>query len=265
MRRFNYRKSIKGTKSIKSNRSIKIFFVLLIFILLGYFVFLIFRVLTLDKFIYVNKVGVGDAEIIIVDPKADKTIRYLIPAENELDSARSYGNYKLGSLWTLSQKDENEGKLVAETITKNYSLPVFLWKNGKNSNLSLYQKISAFLSRNRFSEYDLKFDSSSNLPNYVFINFVEDQFVQTVPKIEVEDLTGDSTLAEKISKIIETTGGKITSNSKGYDKELDCKIVTKNSKIAKIYLQLFNCELILDKNLNGDLKLSLGAKFAQRF
>ena len=57
-----------------------------------------FKVLTLDKFIYVTKEEGGSAEIIIVDPNKDKTLKYKILNETELDSARGYGNYKLSSL-----------------------------------------------------------------------------------------------------------------------------------------------------------------------
>ncbi len=78
----------------------KIFFMFLFLILLGFLAFFIFRVLTLDKFIYVNKADDGSAEII------SDSFRYKIPADTELYSARGYGKYKISSLWQLSEKDK---------------------------------------------------------------------------------------------------------------------------------------------------------------
>ena len=73
--------------------------------------FIIFKVITVDEFIYVNKTEVGDAEII------GNTFKYKIPADTKLNSTRGYGEYKISSLWSLSEKDNN-GRLVPETIEK---------------------------------------------------------------------------------------------------------------------------------------------------
>ncbi|EKE05861.1 MAG: hypothetical protein ACD_19C00176G0083 [uncultured bacterium] len=237
---------------------------LLFFLAFVFLSFVIFKVLTLDKFVYVNKTEVGDAEIIITDSRNDKIIKYLIPAETELVSTRGYGKYKLESLWILSQKDVIKGGLVAETITKNYALPIYLWKDGNDTNLTLFQRIKAFTLKRKTVKYDSEF-KSFKLANSIIINFVEDEFTQITPKIEIEDLTGEQNLIEKISKIIEITGGKIYSNSKGYNKDLDCEISSKKAETSKIFIKLFNCRSKIDISISTDVKIILGAKFAERF
>lgn len=236
---------------------------IIIVVLILFCVFL-YKIFTLDKYIYVNKVTDGSAEIVIVDPTEDKIIRYIIPADTMMSSSKGYGEYKLSSLWLLSEKDEVKGKLVAESIAKNFSLPVYLWKDGKNSNLNLYQKIKSFLNKRRIDDYDSVIDSSS-LSNSILINFVDPNFSDFTPTVDVDDLTGTLNTIDKLSKIIDTIGGKITSNSKGFDNELDCEISGKNQKIVDIFSEIINCKIVKDSSLTTDLKIRLGAKFAERF
>lgn len=234
----------------------------------GFLAFLIFKVLTLEKFIYVNKVVDGSAEIIIVDPSKSKITKYLIPFDTELDSARGYGIYKISSLWSISEKDNN-GKLVPETITKNYSLPVYLWRNcvkwkdNCKSNLNIFQKVKIFFSKGiKISDEKI---NSTNITNSILIQFLNQEFIDLTPKIEVEDLTGSLNTLAKVSKIIEVLGGKIVSNSKGYDTNLDCIIYGQQIKYVHIFSNIFNCEEQIDNKLRTDLKIRLGAKFAERF
>lgn len=254
---------MRKSRQIRNKRSLPLLLVFL-FLTFIFLVFIFFRVLTLDKFIYVNKTVAGDAEIIIVDSRNDKIIRYLIPAKTELISARGYGNYKLESLWILSQKDRIEGKLIAETISKNYALPIYLWKNEKRTNLTLLQRLKLLMVNRETNKYDLEF-KSPKLSNSVLINFVENEFTQITPKIELVDLTGEQDLIEKISNIIEVVGGKIYTNSKGFDEDLDCEVRLKTDEMPRIFSKIFSCENMIDSSISTDIKIKLGVKFAERF
>lgn len=253
----------RENKKVKKVNSLGLFsvFILILFFLLIFFV--IWKVIDIEKFIYVNKTNDGSAEIVIVDTDLDKLIKYLIPADTELDSSRGYGKYKVSSLWSLSEKDNN-GKLMSETIAKNFYLPVYLWKNGKDSNLNLYQWIRVLFLKKGSYEYQLVFDTTK-LPSSVLINFVNANFSDSNPKVNVEDLTGSQTTIGMISKIVEVVGGKITSNSKGYNVDLDCEIYGKEPKFVHIFSAIFSCEEKIDNTLTTDLKIRLGAKFIDRF
>lgn len=240
--------------------SLAVFFVLVLITT----IFVSYKVLTLDKFIYVTKVPDGAAEIIIIDPTKDKIVKYKILSETELDSARGYGNYKLSSLWQLSEKDEMEGQLISETITKNYLLPVYLWKNGKRSNLTFFQKIKSSLIEKKTFE-DSQVLISTKLSNSVLINFMDTSLSETIPTIDIEDLTGNPKIIEKLSSIIEVIGGKITTNSKGYDEDLDCQVSGKDKRLVDVISKTFDCEIFDDVLTATDLKISLGVKFIERF
>lgn len=237
---------------------------LFIFLVFCFLSFTAFKVMTLDKFFYLNKTSAGDGEVIIVDPQKDETLKYLIPAEIEFEASGGYGSYKLSSLWLLSEKDPQSGKLVTDTVVKNFSLPIYLWKNDAKSNLTIYQKIKIFLSVKKNANYEAKI-TNNKINNSILINFVNSQYLDNVLKIEVEDLTGTQYVIDKVSRIIEVIGSKISNNSKGYDTELDCEIIVKEVKIAEPLNNIFNCKVLIDSLLSSDIKLRLGAKFARRF
>lgn len=248
----------------KKNTKVSLLIVLALALLLFLPLFIFWKVYDIDKFTYVNKTDDGSAEIIIVDTDSDKVIRYLIASDTQLDSAREYGNYKMVSLWNLSKKEDNSGSLITETITKNYFIPIYLWKNNTKSNLNVYQRIKSFLIEKKSSGYDDTF-KSSKLPNSILINFVNPEFSENIPTVNIEDLTGSYDTAQNVSKIVEIMGGKITLNSKGYDENFDCVITSKDLSRAKIFASVLNCNFFEDKSITTDVKISLGAKFAKRF
>lgn len=261
MRRSRYH-NLKKERSLKPKRIGNIVG-LTIFLVLSVLVFVFWKTVNLDKFTYVNKTKDGSAQVIVFDSKKDTVFRYLIPSDTELESARGYGYYKMSSLWTLSERDGN-GDFIAETISKNYSIPVYLWKNGRGGNLNLFQNIKSVLIEKNKSAEDIKI-STLKLPNSVLIQFLNDDFTSKIPTIDIEDLTGNISSVDKVSKIIEIMGGKITSNSQGYDEELDCEVGGKDTKMVKEISNIFDCEIKNSMSVQTDLKIRLGAKFSERF
>lgn len=257
MRKSNHRKQ---TKNSRWPLVIGLFF----FLAFGFLSFIFFKVATLDKFIYVNRTEVGDAEIILIDTKSDVTMKYLISGDVELESADGYGKYKLRNLWLLSEKVEDRGSLIADTIVKNYFLPVYLWKDGSYSNLSIFQKIKAKFVEKRISLNSEKL-SVSDISKSISVNFSDPNFSENLYKIEVQDMTGDNQTIEKVSNILDVLGGKITTNSKGYNKEMDCEISSNNKLILQSVNNIFRCKIVDHVNNSVDLVIKLGVKFAERF
>jgi len=249
------RRSNSKIKGQKLKVKVIYIFVLILFLVFSFLIFIFFKVVTLEKFIYVNKASDGSAEII------SDSFKYKIPADTELESARRYGKYKLSSLWQLSEKDEVGGKLITETIVKNYSLPVFLWKDKNKSNLNIYQKIQVFFNGKK-KNIDFII-SSSKIPSSILIQFVDPTFIEVTPKIDVYDLTGSLNTLDRVSKIIEVMGGKITSNSKGYDENLNCEILSNDLKLARIFANILDCKVL--ESDSSTLRIKLGAKFVDRF
>ncbi|MFZ3301332.1 MAG: hypothetical protein WA152_01305 [Microgenomates group bacterium] len=233
--------------------------VVLTFILVTFFI----KLSNLPKFSYVNKHSDGGAEVVVVDSKSDKLIKYKIEPQTVLNSARGFGEYKLESLWVLGQKEGMGGKLVAESIASNYLAPIYLWDDGQNSNLNIYQKIKTKLLKIENVETSGIWDTFE-LHNSVLINFIDDNIQEKSIVVEVEDLTGSQSVINKVSSIVGTLGTKVSGYNKGYEENYDCSITTKSREIGLIFANVFDCVVSSDK-ASDVVKIKLGAKFADRF
>lgn len=261
MRKSNLKiQKIKKSKNQKQRSFIIFTFVFLTFVFLA---FIFFKVATLEKFIYVNNKN-GSAEIIISDPQKEAPIKILIDKDFVLESSRNMGEYKLSSLWILGQKEKIDGLLVTETIVKNFGLPIFLWKDGKSSNLNLYQKIKIFSNNFKSDNYDYLL-TSKKPNNSILINFTLSDISSYLPKVQIVDLTGSKNIAEKISSTLEVLGFKTVDYSKGYDEELDCEIVGKTKKYTDLVGKIFNCQSVVEENQSIDLKIRIGKIFTNRY
>jgi len=252
MRRSRYLKhKSKNTKFKPYKLVVVSIFIFLIVI----FCFISYKVSSLEKFSYVNNKD-GNAEIIVVDPQKDKIVKILIDKDFQLESSRSLGEYRLSSLWVLGQKEKYKGKLVSESIVKNFGIPIYLWKDGDLTNLNLYQRVKVLLlnTRNYNDDYLL---NSKTPKDSILINFVH-------PYVAL-NLTGKKGVTETVSKILETVGFKTVDYSRGYDDKLDCEVVGKNKKYNDIVSKIFDCTNILDLNLYIDLKIRIGKSFSDRF
>lgn len=258
----------KRIKSVKNKRIFVFWLVLSLISTLIFFVFLIFKIQTLKKFAYVNNNG-GNVEVIVIDSQKDKYLKILIDKDFNVQSSRNYGQYKIGNLWVLGQKDGFKGKLVAETVTKNFAIPIYLWKDGRYSNLNLFQAIKSSIVQKQLFEYDFTL-KNINTPDSVLINFAsDDSFLLsetdvTLPKLEIVDLTGGSNLAENIVNILGVYGVKATSYSKGYDENLDCEIGGFNKTLVDVVSKIFSCQKKLDDG-GADLRIRIGKAFVDRF
>lgn len=254
-------------KRVNKNRSKKVFIVwavtiiFLLTILISVFIW--FKVTKFSKFAVVEKTNDGGGEVIIIDPKTDVAVRYKIDPSLVLNSAYGYGEYKLDSLWKLGVKEGLGGELVSRSVASNFMIPVYKWKDGEQSNLNLYQKIKL--------KTLLKSDVESNgtlqkfdLPNSILINFVNEKVQESGIGVEVEDLTGDPEIINKVSKIFGTLGTKVSGYTKGYDKEFDCEVYAFDIEIRDLVSDIFGCKGFTNENQNR-LKIKLGVKFADRF
>lgn len=260
MQKYNHKK-LQNSK-LRKLKIIGILFIFVFIILFGFLGFLIFKVFTLEKFSYVNNDD-GNVEIIIIDALKDKYTKSLINKDFIVESSRNYGQYEIGKLWILGQKDGTKGKLITETIAKNFSIPVYLWKDGKSSNLNLFQKIKSILVYSKLTEYDYTLKTTST-PDSFLVNFIDSKTELIFPKLELVDLTGSSHLAENLANILGIYGVKVISYFKGYDEGLDCEVSGVNKYLVKIVEQIFSCRKSHD-DVNVDLRIRIGKVFAERF
>lgn len=121
-------------REVRKNR-IMFFIKLLVLPVVLILVFLFFRISEKywngsDKFGYVFRLPNGDVAVTELDPKLSEETTLIIPGDTQVDVAGNYGTFRIKNVWQLGIDEKLDGRLLASSITKNFSFPVFLWSDG---------------------------------------------------------------------------------------------------------------------------------------
>ncbi len=82
-----------------------------------------------DKVAFVFRQASGDVSVSVLDPKLDEITTLSIPADTQVDVARSYGTLRIKNVWQLAINEKLNGKLLSETVARNFLFPVNLWSD----------------------------------------------------------------------------------------------------------------------------------------
>ncbi|MFH1971512.1 MAG: hypothetical protein ABIJ05_03980 [Patescibacteria group bacterium] len=126
------RKNLRDFKKKKTSKKLNIFILLA----------LLFVTIILGLYYFGKRHCLGDLKISMVFPdtngniivstfnKEEKEITLInIPQNTQLEVSRQLGSWKAKSLWQLGVNEKYEGKLLQETVTKNFHFPVSIWAN----------------------------------------------------------------------------------------------------------------------------------------
>jgi hypothetical protein len=136
------RKKLRDLRKNKTSKKLNFFLLLLLL-----FIFVI-----LGLFFFAKKHCIGNLKISMVFPdekgnvivstlsKKDSDLTLIeIPSNTQLESSRQLGTWKANSLWQLGINEKHDGKLLQETVTKNFHFPVTIWAD---------KNVSGFVSGN---------------------------------------------------------------------------------------------------------------------
>lgn len=218
----------------------------------------------MDKFIFVNNHN-NDPEIVVVDAKNNKFIKIIVNKNVVVKTTRGYGEYPIGNLWKLGEKNGVGGRLITEAIIKNFSLPLHLWKDNNNTNLNSLQKTWLFLFKNKLSkdaDYYITDPGVSKVMQAYFVdkNKENDNFKKAI----LTDYSTNSFVVNNLSEILQIYNLKTVVSNKSYDKDIDCQVGGKDEYLVNKISNLFSCQ-ISDSNEDLDLVIKIGGAFAQRF
>lgn len=258
-----------------------------------------------DKFAFVFPLSNGDVGITALDPKADEATTIIVPGDLEVEVAMNYGTLRLKNVPRLAKNENLDGGLLARTITKNLTFPVFLWsgEDGRSietgnffgllkfvffpleTNVDFGDRLSAALFELQLksldrTEIDLaksqfltKQMLKDGLPGYRLngeisarlTSYFSDSDFSGSAKAYISDSTGVSGVAEKVGQIIEVLGGKVVS-------------IGRNQTIDSMNCEAFGKSLKLvkktarlfgcgigKKSSDFDLEVVLGSEFARKF
>jgi len=88
-----------------------------------------------DKFTLAYTMENGNVGVSVFDPKVGEITTLVIPADTQVSIARNYGELRIKNVWQLGVNEKIGGRLLSETITKNFLFPVFLWSQNDAQSL----------------------------------------------------------------------------------------------------------------------------------
>lgn len=127
------RKKIGSKLNFKS-----MFFVVLILLLVG-LVFLIIKFIFSGndaRTVVAIKSKDGDVIVTSLNRSTGEISSIIIPRNTQLDASRQLGTWKVDSLWKLGFDENFEGRLLQESIAKNFYFPVDSWADEEGIGLA---------------------------------------------------------------------------------------------------------------------------------
>jgi hypothetical protein len=235
-----------------------------------------------DKVAVVEQGSGGDVFVRIYDPVLSEVTTLVIPGETEVSVSRNLGTLRIKNVWQLGVNEKLEGKLLAQTVTKNFLFPVFLWrgegltnvpfgdrfllwvfekraKNLQKSEINLGE--SQYIKRLKLSDGELGFKLVGDISERLTVYFSDNDFSQKAPGIYIKDKTGSFGVAENVGRVIEVLGGKVTTVEKAEPDDSDCIV---SGDFSKKIARVFDCKVQKGSG-KFDVEITLGKAFAKRF
>jgi len=243
--------------------------------------------------------------IAVFDPEEDTVNTIEVPENTEVDVSRRLGKWRLGSVWQLGENEGLEGRLLSETIVKNFKIPVTYWADDQalafiqkgnlaeaifghsKTNLTFADKLRllAFsLQVKEFKRTNINLTKTNYLKEQKLIGGEQGFIVTKVMpdnllviasdnlisagnlKLTLTNATGSNSLSEKLGAIIEAMGTKVAAVQNVDQEDKDCEVQAKDLKIAERFASVFGCDIGKDlTDLNFDVDIKFGTQFADRF
>ncbi len=227
----------------------------------------------------------SSVDLAIFDPVLKNTTVINLKSETPFTLTRNLGEWKLGSVWEIGENEKLGGKLLSDTLTKTFHLPVLGWADSnaqsfltKNplaiikaifsqykTNLSLKDKLKLGLFA-LSSRAPQKNDSATD--KQTLLIFTDPLIAKEGSNMILINESGQSGVVYGISPIIETLGGKIASIVVGKESDIDCEIFAKDKEVAQKLNKIFACEIKSnsDPSLdNAKVVMRVGKAFAKRY
>lgn len=238
-----------------------------------------------------NKISVaevtqsGDISLKVYDPLLNEITTLIIPGETEVSVSRNLGTFRLKNVWQLGINEKVGGKLLTDTIIKNFHFPIYLWRGSNGiSNIPFGDRLmiwlfekktknlqrteidlgrAQFLRKTKISDGEVGYRIPNSISDRLIIYFSDNEMVADPPKIYIKDATGAFGVAENIGRTLEVMGGKVFTIEKTAAQQLDCEV---RGAFAQKIAKIWNCSIGDGTKLNNfNLELTLGSNFAKRF
>ncbi|OGM15345.1 hypothetical protein A2V56_03295 [Candidatus Woesebacteria bacterium RBG_19FT_COMBO_42_9] len=189
-----------------------------------------------NKLTITSPIGEGDVLVVTFDRKVGEVTSIKIPGDTEVSVAGQLGNWRIKSVWQLGINEGVGGRLLAETVTKNFKFPVNAWTDSQG--LGLMEESLAARLKAVFYPYDTNLGLGDKISLALF-----SLGVRNFDRVEVD--LSDSSYLKKTRLKDGNEGYMITSSM-----PQNLIVVFADSEMA-----VFGVRIIL-KNFSGDKTLS---------
>lgn len=270
-------------KAKRQKKKIRIWVLpLLVLILLGVFIRINTRYWNgKDKIYLVQQNGDGSVTVKVYDPTLEEVIALQIPGDTEVSVSRNLGTLRLKNVWQLGINEGLGGKLLTETVTKNFLFPVFLWRgvegetnlplgdrlclkffdiktrNSERTEIDLWK--SQFLKKMKLTDGETGYKLQGEMSERLTVYFVNEDLEGK--RIYIKDATGTVGIGERVGEVIEVMGGKVVTIEKAAPEDSDCLVT---GDLSKKIARVFSCTVGKGKT-DFDLEVVLGRQFAKRY
>ncbi|MBI2103818.1 hypothetical protein HYT59_02315 [Candidatus Woesebacteria bacterium] len=247
----------------------------------------------------------GDVEVAVFDPSNGNLTVVGIPASTEVSVARNLGKWRIKSVSRLGEKEGLGGALLAETITRHFSFPVFLW--GQEEARGFANGDLKDLLKATFSPYQTNLGFGDRVQLFIFslsvrnskkeiIQLADTRYLKQTILSDGEtgyeisgslpadlaavfsepDFTGSSGrtrvidqtgdhVAGDVASVAQVLGLKVVSIGNESKQKIDCEVVGKDEQSVELLARIWGCRQKIDSTLDLDLIMTIGEDFAKRY
>jgi hypothetical protein len=291
-------KSRSYSRVKKRNRTVLPYFILIAILSL---VFIIFFKSSLfwdgkSKLSMVVKRDDGFVQVTTFDPETSEIFNIMIPGDTEVELARKLGKTRIKNAWQIGINAKHEGLVLAETVTRNFRFPVYIWadkegvgfsdtnltsilsatfkpyktnlKIGDRLRLALFAISVKNVERENIDLTDTAYLKETTLIDggvgyKITGNFPQNLLVVFVDSNLTKDSTavimdesGDSQIASFVTEVLEVEGAKVVQILKYDVRDYDCEVGGLNKKLIEKVAKVFSCKKNYD-NIDGNSDLYL--------
>lgn len=226
-----------------------------------------------------------------------------LPAEAQVEVARGLGTWKLGSVWQLGVNEQLDGLLLAETMSRYYHLPVYVWADSPaaayasgvglpsavftkyKTNLTLADRIRlavfsagvkntkrktinlverAYLVPKTLTDGQKGYVKTGEFSVGLTSIFTDADLASKNYKLRVVDMSGQG-LGQEVGALAEVVGVKVGAIDRVDALDADCSVVSADSAAQEL-AAVFGCKFSQSKPEGSfEVEMVLGSQFAKRY
>lgn len=125
---------------------------------------------------------------------------------------------------------------------------------------------TTYLRRSTLSDGSSGYKKTQSMPNTLLAVFSDPILAESEYRVSIIDDTGDSGVADTVGDVLSVLGAKLALVKKGEEKDYDCSVASSNKNVEEKIAKIFSCNKGNSVVRNsGEIELTLGKKFAERF